>query len=379
MKILVVGDYSPIKRVAFLLDQKCYSTVFSKVKHVFNDADFSIVNFESCLANFQNDKPIEKSGPALCCDVQALNALRWLGVDCITLANNHFFDYGKKGVENTINVCRSSGLDFVGGGKNITQATATVYKKFDQNTLAIINCCENEFSIATEKHGGSNPLNPIRQYYSIKEARDNADFVLVIVHGGCEQFCFPTIRMQETYRFFIEVGADAVINHHQHCYSGYEYYHSKPIVYGLGNFLFDRLGKDSPIGWHEGYMTELNFDNKAITLNLVPYVQCLDSPTIELMKGEQYDDFCIKVKKMSEIIINQEALLDEIAKWYSQNSGTYKVLLSPWENKYMVAAYLRNLLPDFISKRKYLTLLNNVRCEAHRDRLISYLYEKTKL
>ena len=42
--------------------------------------------------------------------------------------------------------------------------------------------------------------------------------------------------MKETYRFFVDCGADAVINHHQHCYSGYEYYKDKFICYGLGNF-----------------------------------------------------------------------------------------------------------------------------------------------
>lgn len=42
--------------------------------------------------------------------------------------------------------------------------------------------------------------------------------------------------MQEIYRFFVDIGADAVINHHQHCYSGYEVYKEKPIFYGLGNF-----------------------------------------------------------------------------------------------------------------------------------------------
>jgi poly-gamma-glutamate synthesis protein (capsule biosynthesis protein) len=45
--------------------------------------------------------------------------------------------------------------------------------------------------------------------------------------------------MVETYRFFIEAGADAVVNHHQHCICGYEVYKGKPIFYGLGNFCFD--------------------------------------------------------------------------------------------------------------------------------------------
>ena len=51
----------------------------------------------------------------------------------------------------------------------------------------------------------------------VEEAKKKADFVLVIVHGGSEHFQLPTPRMQATYRFFVDAGADAVVNHHQHC------------------------------------------------------------------------------------------------------------------------------------------------------------------
>ena len=133
-----------------------------------------------------------------------------------------------------------------------------LYKEIGDKKLAVINCCEHEFSIATETTAGSNPLNPISQYYAIKEAKEKADYVLVIVHGGHEHYQLPSTRMQETYRFFIDVGADAVVNHHQHCYSGYEYYNGKPIMYGLGNFCFDE-GLKKTKQWHEGYIVEISF------------------------------------------------------------------------------------------------------------------------
>ena len=55
-----------------------------------------------------------------------------------------------------------------------TEASKILYKEIAGMTLAIINCCEHEFSIATEKTAGSNPLNPIKQYYAIKEAKEKA-------------------------------------------------------------------------------------------------------------------------------------------------------------------------------------------------------------
>lgn len=63
--------------------------------------------------------------------------------------------------------------------------------------------------------------------------------------------------MVDTYRFFIDAGADAVINHHQHCISGYEHYQGKPIFYGIGNFFFPPIFKHTPKSWNEGYMVTL--------------------------------------------------------------------------------------------------------------------------
>ncbi len=123
-----------------------------------------------------------------------------------------------------------------------------MYITVDNNKLAFINVCENEFTIATENRGGCNPLNPIKQYYDIKEVKQNADYVFIIVHGGHEYCQQPSIRMKKTYRFFIDAGADMVLNHHQHCFCEYEIYKSKPIFYGLGNYCFGE-GLDRPITW----------------------------------------------------------------------------------------------------------------------------------
>lgn len=80
------------------------------------------------------------------------------------------------------------GIDTVGAGKNLKEASKVFYKQIGDQLLAVINCCEHEFSIATEHEAGANPLNLIQQYYQIKEAREKADNVLVIVHGGHEHF-----------------------------------------------------------------------------------------------------------------------------------------------------------------------------------------------
>ena len=272
MKILIAGDFCPQNRVSQQIDKENYELVLGQVREVTTKADYSIVNFE-CPVTKGGEKPIMKQGPNLQCSSKGIEAVKWAGFDCVTLANNHFRDYGDEGVKNTIDVCMEIGIDAVGGGENLMEASAILYKQIGDHTLAIINCCEHEFSIATETQGGANPLNPIQQYYSIKEAKEKADYVLVIVHGGHEHWQLPSPRMQETYRFFVDAGADAVVNHHQHCYSGFEVYNNKPIFYGLGNFCFDWPERNSE-KWNHGYMVCLDL-NKTIGFKIIPYKQKL--------------------------------------------------------------------------------------------------------
>ena len=75
-------------------------------------------------------------------------------------------------------------------------------KEIAGEKLAVINICENEWTIATKTSGGSAPLNLITNIHKIAEAKKNSDYVLVIVHGGTEHYQLPSPRMKETYRFF---------------------------------------------------------------------------------------------------------------------------------------------------------------------------------
>ena len=85
------------------------------------------------------------------------------------MANNHLNDFGSIGIKDTIVALKERGIDFVGAGENSVEAAKVLLKEIDGETIGIINCCENEFSIATNDTAGSNPLNPVAQYNQIKK------------------------------------------------------------------------------------------------------------------------------------------------------------------------------------------------------------------
>lgn len=67
-------------------------------------------------------------------------------------------------------------------------------------------------------------MNIIQIHNQIQEAKISSNFIIIIAHGGHEYYQLPSPRLQDTYRFFIDSGANAVIGHHPHCISGMENY-----------------------------------------------------------------------------------------------------------------------------------------------------------
>lgn len=372
MKILIAGDFCPMDRVAKLIDKEDYESVFGEVIKYTQQADYSIVNLEAPIVETEAN-PIEKCGPNLKCTSKAIKALKYAGFGMATLANNHFYDYGDDGVKQTLDACQKEGIDVVGGGMNITDAAKIFYKEIKGVKVAIVNCCEHEFSIATENSGGSNPLNPIQQYYSIQEAKRNAARVIVIVHGGHEHYQLPSPRMKETYRFFVDAGADAVINHHQHCYTGYEVYNGKPIFYGLGNFCFDR-GEQTSKNWKEGYMVMLYISDSGINYDLIPYVQAHKAPGITIVTDKA--EFDSEISLLNAIITDDKKLKAEHHKWMDNTSKGYLLALEPYRGRILSGLYVRNLLPKFVNKRKVIHILNFLQCESHIDRILYNLNKK---
>ncbi len=368
MKVLIAGDFCPRDRVVPLFDKEDYASVLTDVKEITTKTDWSIVNLE-CPVVTGAAKPIEKKGPNLHCSPYGVKALQYAGFNCVTLANNHFLDFGTDGAEETLRTLESHGVEHVGGGMNIEEASRVLYKDIKGRCLALINCCEHEFSIATTKTAGSNPLNPVRQFYSIQEAKQHADYVLVIVHGGHEHFRYPSPRMVETYRFFIDAGADAVVNHHQHCYSGYEVYQGKPIFYGLGNFCFDNKHHRDDF-WNYGYMVEIEFDSMNPVFTIYPYRQCGNKPRVELLNRNAFSD---TIDDINTIISDSQRLNSEVEAYYDSVEKQYENVFEPVYNKYFFAARCRGLLPSFISKKRRLAASNYIRCEAHRDIMIHIL------
>lgn len=376
MKVLVAGDFCDKNRVKTAISEENYSLMFDGIKDVVKQADVRIVNFEFPIVE-KEAKPIKKCGPNLIGQKKAIDAIKYAGFNVCTLANNHILDQGEECCINTKHLLEDAGIQTVGVGDNLQDAAKVLYIEQGDETIAIINCCENEFSIATNETPGSYPLNPVKQYHQIQEAKNKADYVIVITHGGHEHFNLPSHRMKELYHFYIEVGADGVVNHHQHCYSGFELYNGKPIFYGLGNLLFDNPNYNNSF-WNIGYMVILNLNEGKIDYKLCPYTQCNENPNVVLLDSFQSQIFDKEISELNEKILDDSLLNLRVEEYYTRDSNYELSLLEPYQGRVFSKLFSLGLLPHFISGSKKTTILNHINCESHRDKLIYALTKKNK-
>ena len=361
MKILIGGDFATTSRGEKAVKEK---TAFSnEIVSLINDADISILNLEAPIADLSDTK-INKVGPHLRTSKDTVSYLKECGIDVVTLANNHFYDYGSKGVVKTIDCLIANQIDYVGGGRNKEEYRKILYKKSDGKTIAILNYCESEFSVNDDI--GANPLNSINAYYDIRAAKEKADFILVITHGGVEGYNLPTPRMQMQYRYFIDLGADVVVNGHQHCHSVYEKYDGGVIFYGLGNLFFDN-GVTEGCGWNEGFILELCLESSKIcTFKIHPYNQCLASnASVCLLDQSSEKDFFVEMARLNHIISNVEKIKSSFNTYCSSQKRNQMAWFTPYANRYLLALYRRKLIPSFLYGNKKLQILNMLRCESH--------------
>ena len=340
----------------------------------FMKSDLNIVNLE-CPVIREGEAKITKIGPHLSTTEEVCNQLRKINVHAVTLANNHILDYGDKGLEATFESCKGNNLLFVGAGKDLSDASKPLVIESNGIRVGIVNFCENEWSVATEKSAGANPLDLIDNLKQIKLTREMADFVLVIIHGGHEFYNLPSPRMLKTYRFFAENGADAVIGHHTHCISGFEHHKNVPIFYGLGNMLFTKPVKSEE--WYKGIILQLTLEiGKPIDFELHPILQSKTDYKLTLLENTQKEKVLAEVKAFSDIITNKNELERKWEQFVVSKKRDINIFspLNFVPGRYVQAALYRLGINKIVmSKQGLAQILNQIRCEAHRDVTLSLI------
>lgn len=172
--------------------------------------------------------------------------LHEMGADIVSLANNHAYDYGEEAFLDTIDTLENIGIPFVGAGHNLEEASAPVYFIAGDIKIAVVSATQIERLDNPDTKGATETTagvfrcwNPAGLLEAVSEAKANSDFVIVYIHWGTENTDVPDWAQLDQAPKIVDAGADLIIGDHPHCLQPIQYVNGVPVVYSLGNFLFN--------------------------------------------------------------------------------------------------------------------------------------------
>lgn len=376
VNLLFAGDFCPNGRYERLVLEGGDS-LFGDARGLIESADLAFVNLECPLT--ASARAIKKIGPSLKADPGCARALARFTV--VGLANNHVMDYGDEGLRDTIDACAASAIPVVGAGMSASEAERPFLTETKGVKVAIIAVAEHQFNRGAAEGGGVGLMDAVENYRQIDRARAEADLVIVTFHGGNEQFAFPRPGLRKLCQYFIDIGADAVIGHHPHVPGAYEYYQGKPIVYSLGNFLFDSPSDTD--GWRSGYLAQLSFDVTSHAfrgMELFPYEQSIQTAGVKLLSGGERQDALRHLESLRATLGNPEAYMAEWNRWLTGQTDSY-LLIQYSAYLFRGLGFLARHTPllSLLVGNTLLNKLNMVRCPSHHEILVAALENKVSL
>jgi len=237
-RLSAVGDISFEGSEADSPSVECFEGIVTS----FQQADLVVANLECVLTSIGRDgipgKCTLRSRP------EWVHVLRKAGVGLVSLANNHAMDFGPDGLLGTMEALRQAGVSFVGAGPNRDEACAPVFLDIAQRRVAFLArsaVIVSAPTYATENIPGVAFLDADQTVDAICACRSRADFVVLMVHWGIEEYSYPSLAQRVLAKQLIEAGADLILGHHPHVLQGVEQIGAGIVVYRLGNFVFNEF------------------------------------------------------------------------------------------------------------------------------------------
>ena len=207
-----------------------------------SNADITVINNEFPFSTRGTQAPDKQFTFRI--DPKYVNVLTDMGVDIVTLANNHVLDFGPDALQDTFDTLDQAGIEYMGAGNDLSRAEALITKQAGGKTYGFLAASRVipvvSWDIQNASPGVFTTYDPTRLLAAIRNAKETCDFLTVYVHWGIEREEYPQDYQVTMAKQYIDAGADLVIGSHPHVLQGISYYKEKPIFYSLGNFIFNR-------------------------------------------------------------------------------------------------------------------------------------------
>ncbi len=212
---------------------------FAKIAPTLQDADITFVNLESQLADLGGETQSPTSEFRFAGPPEAARSLKNAGIDIVSVANNHMWDYGKSRLFETLDSLAAEGVNFVGANKVPDEKhKPAIYEMRNKKIafLAMTTLLNGYENAGAPEYVSFNSKNEI--IVEINKIKDSVDWIFVSIHTGTEYKLTPNSDIVTLSHDLIDAGADVILGHHPHVPQPIETYKEKPIFYSSGNFAF---------------------------------------------------------------------------------------------------------------------------------------------
>ena len=249
----------------------------------FHSADHVCANVEGALIDAEDDGSrgvfFHAMNPA------ATKVFMKMHTDIWSIGNNHTMDAGGEGVASTRKIAAELGVQTIGAGMNIHEASEPVYLD-EAGGIGMFNVSYmNECIPATETEPGIFRWDDLEYIEKrIKEIKSKCRWCVVVSHGGEEFTSLPSPYTRDRYLKFLELGADVVVGHHPHVPENYELFdNGKAIFYSLGNFIFDTNYQRVHLYTDLGILLKLIFTEEKLEFEAIG---------IKIVRGDERIETC---------------------------------------------------------------------------------------
>jgi len=302
--IIFAGDIMLSRTVNAKMEQyNDYSWPFLKTYETINRADLVVANLESPFLQDSNYQ-VSTGSFSFKANPNSIFGLKLANLGLLSLANNHSLNQGKQGIIDTIEILEKNGIKFVGAGLNEEGARKPAIINIKGYNFAFFGYSyQNDYSVATTNRAGIANMDVKKMKNDInliKNTTNSPDFIIILMHAGTEYVTEPNWQQKEFARAAIDAGADLVIGHHPHWPQIFEFYENKPIIYSLGNFVFDQMWSEET---RQGLLLETTWQNGLKSLKFIP-TKIYDYGQVEILATSSE-----KTKILEKIGANESGII----------------------------------------------------------------------
>ena len=204
------------------------------------NADICMVNNEFQFST--RGTPMEDKQFTFRTDPKYVQVMLDMGVDIVSLANNHSLDFGTEALQDTFAALDDAGILYAGAGD--TKERAEELQIIEVNGLRIGFLAAtrvipvSQWNVEFRQPGLFTAYDDARLVECVEAAKKECDFLTVYIHWGIEREAHPQYYQTATAKNCFDAGADLVIGAHPHVLQGIEFMDGKPVFYSLGNYIF---------------------------------------------------------------------------------------------------------------------------------------------